>query len=240
MQTDKNKDIWVRETKFGRWFLSTHTWYRYVLSQAVVDFKRLLNGRLPNAARILDAGCGQGLAFGLLETHFKPAQIVGMDIDRQQIAKAISLATNIHTPTQALHGNASAQTFEAESFDIVFCHQLLHHTSQQSETLSEFYRIIKPGGILLVGESCRSFINSVPVRLLFRHPHMAQKDAPGYVELVRTAGFNVNPDDIHTSRPWWSRRALGLAQKWGINTKENPATEILIVAIKPENSTVKI
>ncbi len=235
MKTNQNKDIWVRETKFGRWFLSTHTWYRYVLSQAVVDFKRLLNGRLPSAARILDAGCGQGLAFGLLETHFKPAQIVGMDIDKQQIAKAMGLAANISTPTQALHGNASAQTFEAESFDIVFCHQLLHHTSQQYETLSEFYRILKPGGILLVGESCQSFINSVPVRLLFRHPHMAQQDAPGYVELVRTAGFNIQPEDTHSSRPWWSRRSLGLAQKWGINKKDNPPTEILIVATKPEN-----
>ena len=236
MHTMKNKDIWVRETKFGRWFLSTHTWYRYVLSQAVMDFKKLLHTRIPVAARILDAGCGQGLAFGLLETHFKPAQIVGMDIDKQQITKAIKLAATITTPTEALHGNASAQTFEAESFDLVFCHQLLHHTSQQRETLNEFYRILKPGGILLVGESCQSFINSVPVRLLFRHPHMAQQDAPGYVELVRTAGFEIQPEDIHTSRPWWSRRSLGLAQKWGFNKKENPPTEILIVATKPENS----
>lgn len=234
MQTIKNKDIWVRETQFGRWFLSTHTWYRYVLSQAVVDFKQLLKGRLPSAACILDAGCGQGLAFGLLETHFQPAQIVGMDIDKQQIAKAIRLAANLNTPTQALHGNARDKTFAAESFDLVFCHQLLHHTSQQHETLNEFYRILRPGGILLVGESCRSFINSVPVRLLFRHPHMAQQDAPGYVELVRTAGFTINADDIHTSRPWWSRRSLGLAQKWGINKKDNPPTEILIVATKPK------
>lgn len=236
MQKIKHKELWVRETRFGRWFLSTHTWYRYVLSQAVVDFKKLLQGREPAQARILDAGCGQGLAFSLLETHFKPAQIVGIDIDKEQIEKAMLIASTLTTPTLAIHSNAAMSSFDDGYFDVIFCHQLLHHTNQQHEALLEFYRLLKPGGILLVGESCRSFINSVPVRLLFRHPHMAQQDAEGYVGLVRNAGFSVRAEDVHTSRPWWSRRSLGLAQKWGLNKTGNPPTEVLIVAKKPNNT----
>jgi SAM-dependent methyltransferase len=231
--TAKNKSIWVRETRFGRWFLSTHTWYRYVLSQAIIDFKALLGERLPAHAQILDAGCGQGLAFGLLEQHFQPAAITGIDIDAEQVRKAVAAAGQLATPCSAQHTNASAPTFAAESFDIILCHQLLHHTSQQQETLQEFYRLLRPGGILLVGESCRSFINSVPVRLLFRHPQMAQKDAQGYIDLVRNSGFVFDDLDVQTSRPWWSRRCLGMAQKLGIGLDNTEPTEILIVANKP-------
>lgn len=230
----KNKNIWVRETRFGRWFLSTHTWYKYVLSQAIVDFKDLLNGRLPAQSRLLDAGCGQGLAFTLLHQHFHASTIVGIDIDREQVAKAERVAALQAAPCSAVHGNTAATTFDDGSFDMIFCHQLLHHTSQQHETLNEFYRLLAPGGILLVGESCRSFINSVPVRVLFRHPHMAQKDAQGYMELIRSAGFSFNVStDVRTSRPWWSRRCLGLAQKCGVGKNNNEPTEILIVAVKP-------
>ncbi|MDR7088792.1 class I SAM-dependent methyltransferase [Cellvibrio fibrivorans] len=231
--TTKNNAIWVRETRFGRWFLSTQTWYRYVLSQAVIDFKTLLGERVPTQGHILDAGCGQGLAFGLLEQHFQPATITGIDIDAEQVKKAVSAASQLTTPALAVHTNASASNLTAGSFDLILCHQLLHHTSQQQETLQEFYRLLRPGGILLVGESCRSFINSAPVRLLFRHPEMAQKDARGYIDLVRTNGFVFSETDIQTSRPWWSRRCLGMAQKLGIGLNNTEPTEILIVATKP-------
>ncbi len=231
--TAKNAPIWVRETRFGRWFLGTHTWYRYVLSQAIIDFKALLGERMPAQAHILDAGCGQGLAFGLIEQHFMPAAITGIDIDGEQIKKAVAVAAATATPTTALHANASSLALAAESLDMVFCHQLLHHTGQQTEALQEFYRLLRPGGILLVGESCRSFINSAPVRLLFRHPEMAQKDAQGYVDLVRSAGFVFTDSDIQTSRPWWSRRCLGVAQKLGLGLGNTEPTEILIVATKP-------
>jgi len=224
---------WVRETKFGRWFLGTHTWYRYVLSAAVIDFKQMVGARLPVQARLLDAGCGQGMAFGLLQTHFKPVAIVGIDIDREQTSKATKYAASLSTPTKVISGNASGKVFDAESFDIIFCHQLLHHTGEQCEVLREFLRILKPGGLLLVGESCKSFIESAPVRLLFRHPKMAQKDAEGYVSLVRHAGFHIDASDIRTSRPWWSRRLLGLAQKFGIGIHDRPPTEVLIAAFKP-------
>jgi SAM-dependent methyltransferase len=228
-----NKNTWVRETRFGRWFLGTQTWYRYVLSQAIIDFKTLLGARMPVAPRILDAGCGQGLAFGLLEQHFLPSAITGIDIDAEQVKKAVVAAVDVETPTTALHTNASGQAFAAESFDVIFCHQLLHHTGQQVEALQEFYRLLRPGGILLVGESCRSFINSAPVRLLFRHPEMAQKDARGYIDLVRSTGFVFTDKDVQTSRPWWSRRCLGMAQKLGLGLNNTEPTEILIVAFKP-------
>jgi len=227
-----NRNIWVRETRFGRWFLGTHTWYRYVLSQAIIDLKALLAERIPLQPRILDAGCGQGLAFALLEEHFLPSTIIGIDIDLEQVNKAKMLATQRTTPTSALHCHATGTPFPDGFFDLILCHQLLHHTDQQIEVLKEFYRLLTPGGILLLGESCRVFINSLLIRLLFRHPPMAPKDAQGYITLLRNAGFSFSADDIRTSSPWWSRRCFGLAQKIGIGLHNTEPTEILIVATK--------
>jgi len=39
--------------------------------------------------------------------------------------------------------------------------------------------------------------------------------------------------DVQTSRPWWSRRCLGMAQKLGLGLNNTEPTEILIVATKP-------
>ena len=235
-QASPGKALWVRETRFGRWFLGTQTWYRYVLSQAISDFAGLFAGRAPIQPHILDAGCGQGMAFGLLEQYFQPASITGLDIDGEQVQKAAAVAASMTTPTRAVQGNASEALFPAASFDLILCHQLLHHSCQQQETLAEFYRLLRPGGVLLVGESCRSFIQSVPVRLLFRHPAMVQKDARGYMDLLRSAGFVFSDRDVQTSRPWWSRRCLGVAQKLGLGRNITEPTEILILAAKPEQA----
>ena len=63
---------WVRESRFGRWFLTTNIWFEYVLTEAVVDFKQLLGTNISATRQLLDIGCHQGLAFQLLEEHFHP------------------------------------------------------------------------------------------------------------------------------------------------------------------------
>lgn len=224
---------WVRETLFGRWFLRSDIWFKYVLTQAVLDFVGLAGNHLMSQPRVLDAGCGEGLSFGLLASHFKPSSILGVDIDFNQLSRSCKRREALTVPVQVLHADISdGLPIASNSFDLVFCHQLLHHSSRQSEILEEFYRLLKPGGVLLVGESCRSFIRTLPVRLLFKHPSFAQKDALGYCDLIRASGFEFTDSDVLLSRPWWSRKCFGLAQKIGIsNSKE--ASEVLVVCRKP-------
>ena len=38
---------WVSETAFGKWFLGTDTWLRYVLAHAVADLDALAGATLP-------------------------------------------------------------------------------------------------------------------------------------------------------------------------------------------------
>jgi ubiquinone/menaquinone biosynthesis C-methylase UbiE len=110
---------------------------------------------------------------------------------------------------------------------MIFCHQLLHHATDQTGALQRFYRLLMPGGVVMVGESCRPFVRSLPVRLLFKHPVEAQKSAAEFIGLVKSMGFEVGEHDVKISTPWWSRRDLGLLEKLGIaGGKTLQATEV--------------
>lgn len=233
---NRSKDsraVWIRETAFGRWFLGTSIWYRYVLMEAVRTFDRLLGENRREVNRLLDAGCGVGLAFPLLEQYFSPNSIVGVDIDDELIETAINASRKSESKVDLVTGSVADLDYPEQSFDMIFCHQLLHHINDQERVLEHFHRLLVPGGILLIGESCRRFIQSLPVRALFRHPMKAQKSATEYIDLVESIGFKVDEREVQIFTPWWSRWDLGLLDKLrasAVNPSE--ATEVLIVARK--------
>lgn len=66
-------DSYVEETRFGFWFLRSHTWQHHVLRVAINDLRRLFDAPLPQAPVLLDAGCGQGKSFQYLQQVFSPA-----------------------------------------------------------------------------------------------------------------------------------------------------------------------
>ena len=49
-------DTYVEETRFGFWFLRSHTWQHHVLRVAINDLRSLFSAELPTAPVILDAG----------------------------------------------------------------------------------------------------------------------------------------------------------------------------------------
>ena len=227
-----SKHEWVQETRFGKWFLSTDIWYKYVLTEAFDDLGTLLKERIPSG-KVLDAGCGQGQAFTLLEKYFNPSLIVGLDIDFELISRAQSEADKIQCPNELIVGTATQLPYPDNYFDTIFCHQLLHHVGNQMAVLKEFHRVLAPEGILLVCESCQSFIESYWVRWLFRHPMQAQKSAEEYIELVRSAGFEIGDQNINKTTPWWSLRDFGITQKLGIRNPESlVTTEVAMIADK--------
>lgn len=230
---DSTASDWVSETAFGKWFLSTDTWFRYVLAQAVADLARLAAGTLPTPPqRLMDAGCGQGAAFSLLQSHFRPAELLAVDVDAKLLGRARTAAAACATPVTLLHANAAQLPLPDGHVDVVFCHQLVHHVAQQEAVLRELHRVLAPGGVLLLSESCKVFIDSWPVRWFFRHPPGVQKSAEGYMELVRAAGFSFDDAHVQTYTPWWSLPDLGISRRLGLRRAPAVPSEVLIVATK--------
>jgi len=116
---------------------------------------------------------------------------------------------------------------------MVLCHQTLHHIVAQDAALAEFYRVLKPGGVLLLAESAKAFIHSWIIRLLFRHPMHVQRTAEEYVDMVRDAGLDVVPERISLPFLWWSRPDLGMKDWLGLApAPRRQETLVNIVAFK--------
>lgn len=208
---------YVPETRFGFWFLGTDTWQRHVVEVALKNLQRLLPEPPPERPVVLDAGCGQGRTLGPLWNHFKPARLIGVDLDAEGLMRADAVAARQGLSAEFLENDCASLPLADASVDIVFCHQTLHHLVRQEETLAEFRRVLKPGGVLLLAESTRAYIHSWVIRLLFRHPMHVQKSAEEYLQLVRDAGLEFGPENVSYPYLWWSRaRDFGLLERFGI------------------------
>jgi ubiquinone/menaquinone biosynthesis C-methylase UbiE len=207
----------VPETAFGIWFLRTHTWEHHVLRVAIDDLKRLVDAPLPSKPVIVDAGCGQGISFRLLARAFAPRRIVGVDCHRPSLALAEQAARNVDVEVDVMHGDCAALPLPDASADIVFCHQTFHHLVEQERALDAFWRVLKPGGVLLFAESTDAYIKSWVIRLLFRHPMHVQKSADGYLEMLRARGFVFAAPNVSLPYLWWSRaNDFGLLERLGL------------------------
>jgi len=225
----------VPETAFGIWFLQTHVWTEHVLERAIKDVERLIPVRRASYPIVVDVGCGWGRSLPKLHKRFAPQRLIGIDVDPDMLKKSASEALLAGIDVELLHGTSSDLPFDDNSVDLLFCHQTFHHLIDQDRAIEEFFRVLKPGGVLLFAESTRRYIHSWIIRLLFRHPMEVQKTAPEYLALIRSSGFDVAEQSISYPYLWWSREDLGLAESvLRIKpAREREETLINLAAVKP-------
>lgn len=138
---------------------------------------------------------------------------------------------------QLQNDDAADIKLDDNSVDLLFCHQTFHHLVDQDRAIQEFLRVLKPGGILLFAESCRRYIHSFLIPLLFRHPMDVQKTDLVYIEFLRSAGFEFEEHNISRPFLWWSREDLGAFEFFGFPEKQEGREETMVnlVAFKPNN-----
>lgn len=216
---------YVKESRFGFWFLGTKTWEERVVDVALADLLEHVDGPPPVRPVVLDIGCGQGRAFASLVRRMQPARIIGIDVDSHGLGLAREAAMHCGVPADVMESDCGDIRLPDGSVDVVFCHQTLHHVVRQEETLAEIFRVLRPGGMFLLAESTREYICSWVIRLLFRHPMHVQKSAAEYLELVRQAGFRVRPHNVSYPYLWWSRAEdFGLLERFGLKKVGPPGT----------------
>ena len=229
---------YVEESRIGFWFLGTLTWEKRVVEVALADLEKLLPDPQLRCHAVLDAGCGQGKALKPLQQRFQASRVIGVDVDAHALEAARIEAARHGLKPELIAADCAAIPLPDASVDLVFCHQTLHHLVRQEETLKEFRRLLKPGGVLLLAESTKAYIHSWVIRLFFRHPMHVQRTAPEYLELVRRAGFEYGPANVSYPYLWWSRaRDFGLLERWHIKKPppvgKREETLVNLVARKP-------
>ena len=203
----------VPESRFGRWFLDTQTWSDRVINVALRDLRRLMirpDGPYPV---VLDAGCGHGRSLPLLMEAFRPERLIGIEFEPKVLINAIFRAARLGPAVSLIRGDCTRLPLHDSSVDLVFCHQTFHHLVDQERALREFYRVLRPSGLLLFAESTRAYIETWMIRMLFRHPMEVQRSAGEYLGMLRACGFTVAPGAVSCPYLWWSRGDLGGAER---------------------------
>ena len=115
---------------------------RYLIQRP--EFERLTK-ETPLHGRVLNAGCGEGLYSGFLESFERVTEIVNLDLHRPTIT-----TTRRDQRHRDESGSLTALPFQTGSFDACLCSEVLEHIPEDAKALAELARCIKRDGLLLV------------------------------------------------------------------------------------------
>ena len=79
--------------------------------------------------------------------------VVGFDLDKRQlgIARRMALSQGINNVTFERHSAEEKLPYQSHRFDVVLFFAVLEHLVYRDQALSEIHRVLKPGGLLLLG-----------------------------------------------------------------------------------------
>ena len=98
---------------------------------------------------ILDIGCGTGNLS--LELAKLGARVTGIDISEAMLVKAREKAARENLCINFCCADANELPFEDETFDAAVSLSALEFASDLKKTLLEIYRVLKPGGRMVIG-----------------------------------------------------------------------------------------
>ena len=129
-----------------------------------VDVAELLRGAQPDAAHVLDVGCGTGRSGRALRAAGF-ASIVGCDLAPK--ALAVAEATGMYERVIEVDLQQLPAPFVDDEFDALSCVGVLTYVPDTEATLREFCRIVRTGGTIVFSQredvwaerECRALID---------------------------------------------------------------------------------
>jgi ubiquinone/menaquinone biosynthesis C-methylase UbiE len=104
----------------------------------------------PGGLRVLDVGCGDG-AYAIRASR-EGADVVGLDRSQSMLEAARARAVSADAVVTWCQGDARALPFRDASVDLVLGVTALCLVSEPLVALNEMSRVLRPGGVLVVGE----------------------------------------------------------------------------------------
>ncbi|OFW10143.1 MAG: hypothetical protein A3H96_17920 [Acidobacteria bacterium RIFCSPLOWO2_02_FULL_67_36] len=159
-------------------------WEFYPTYVAKLEIVRRWLEALPGAARVLDAGCGEGV---LVEEYADRLRIEGIDAN--------------YSSERVKAGSLTALPYPDATFDRALCLDVLEHLTfeEQPRALAELRRVLRPGGELLVSVPNLAHLQS-RVHFLLRGrlirtaselKHPGDRPVADYIDLARRAGLTL-------------------------------------------------
>ena len=161
---------WVKEIKRQQ---KMHKWAR---AKYKIDTKQTLLSDMPsryfstlrlisqfitsNHLMILDVGCSDGYYLDYVRQYSKQIKAYGVDIFFDSLLRAKALGIN------TICAAGEFLPFKDETFDAIFCFEVIEHSARSSLLLKNIKRILKPRGIILLSTPLQSQPGKVGQRIL--------------------------------------------------------------------------
>ena len=130
--------------------------------QATIEIPLMVRALgLPTGGRVLEVGCGRGVALPGLARLLRPSRLVGLDIEPAFFAEAGQRLEVAGVVAELVPGDVRRMPFPRASFDLVVDFGTCYHIARPGAALAEIARVLAPGGL---------FIHETPVSQLLSHP----------------------------------------------------------------------
>jgi 2-polyprenyl-3-methyl-5-hydroxy-6-metoxy-1,4-benzoquinol methylase len=155
--------------------------------------------------KALEYGPGSGIYLPILSRHC--GQVIAADVEDAYLSAIRPLVAELDG-LQLLVDDVQDSRFEANSFGLVLCTEVLEHVPDPERSLHTLHRILKPGGIAIVTTpqrfslmelSCK--VGLLPgliqlARLVYKEPvletgHISLRTARAFRAGIAAAGFDV-------------------------------------------------
>jgi len=140
-----------------KWFKTWSNKYDRTLGsigfhKALLDLV-LKNSGVKDGDKVLDIGCGTGL-LSLKLLQAADCSLVAIDNSREMMAifrdKIDKLRLKGRVTCKIM--DAAAFKFKDKSFDVVVSSVVLHHLKDKTGPFKKIYKMLKPGGVFVIGE----------------------------------------------------------------------------------------
>lgn len=139
--------------------------------------------------RLIDIGCGPGGFLRTVQKRFPKIQLNALDLSEKMAGET---QRRIGPSAVVTVGDAEHMPLESGQYNVVTCNMSIHHYPHPQDAVNEMYRILAPGGTLLLNDmDCAASIRAL-ANCVF--PHLPGGDVKMYTrreitEMIQNAGF---------------------------------------------------
>lgn len=148
---------------------------------------------LERGSTIVDLGTGPGLLSIELNKLLPQAKIIGVDPSSEMLKIASKNADEAGMSNYETRlGRAEEMPIESESVNLVVTQSSLHEWENPQKGFSEIFRVLKPGGSLMLKDYNRDWLSPWKRTLFkfFHHLEMFKFTLDEVVDLLRETGFD--------------------------------------------------